>query len=893
MSTAAGESPVPDQLRVHSGGDQFTVTDARPRLSWQLPGVADIGGDAELEASVDGSVQRTMVTGGAHLFVPWPFPPLRSRQEVRWRVRLAGAGAPGDWSSWSSFEAGLLDHDWQARWISPQEGADPGWGRRPAYHLSVSFDLPVVVTRARLYATALGVYEASVNGVRAGAAELLPGSTSYAETLYAQAFDVTAAVHQGGNLLEIVLSDGWYRGQVGAFRVPAGWGSMLAARAELHLDLADGGTMHVHTDESWRCTTSTIVAADLMDGQSTDFTATPSPDLSVLVDQVQAPQISWSPAPPVRVVETRRPVTSTKLSDSTWIVDFGQNASGRVRLTGLGPRGTRTVLDHGEHVGPDGDLDTSHLDSKRPGEDARPFRQQDVVIAGGTAEVFEPHHTVHGFRYVRVEREGAQFDPDTIEMQVLQTDLHRTGTFACSDPDLTRLHEIADWSFRGNAVDVPTDCPTRERLAWTGDYQVFAPTATRLYDVLGFSRKWLQSVRDDQLEDGRIPNFAPDGRRIKHNLDDQLAMMTGSAGWGDAIVAVPWELYTAYGDTEVLAECWIAMVRWVDWALRSARTARHPSRIQRSEQPLPHEQFLWDGSFHWGEWTEPKQKTEDGSRIDPIQDDPMAWFMSDKGEVGTAYLYRSTATLGRIAEILGHTAEAHHYAALAEKIRSAWQTEFLSDDGRTLDDSQASYVRALDFGLLPEDRRPAAAARLVELIRRAGTHLTTGFLSTGQLLPVLADHGHADVAYGLLFQRTPPSWLYMLDQGATTIWEDWEGIDEQGHAHDSLNHYSKGSVIRFLHTHTLGLRQNAGSSAWRSFTIRPVPHPTLSWARGNHESPLGGIEVEWRREGEQLVLAATVPAGTVASVELPGCVPERVEGPATVHRTASAWPAAG
>ena len=233
-------------------------------------------------------------------------------------------------------------------------------------------------------------------------------------------------------------------------------------------------------------------------------------------------------------------------------------------------------------------------------------------------------------------------------MQIVHTDLRRTGTFACSDDDLNRLHEIADWSFRGNAVDVPTDCPTRERLAWTGDYQIFAPTATRLYDVLGFSRKWLRSVRDDQLDDGRIANFSPDGRRIKHHLDDQFAMMTGSAGWGDAIVAVPWELYESYGDEQVLAENWDAMVRWVEWALEKARTERHHARMQQTPQPEPFEEYLWDGTFHWGEWTEPKERAADGTPIDPIKHNPMAWFMADKGEVGTAYLYRSTATLARV-----------------------------------------------------------------------------------------------------------------------------------------------------------------------------------------------------------------------------------------------------
>ncbi|UUU26398.1 glycoside hydrolase family 78 protein [Streptomyces sp. DSM 40750] len=863
-------SNAPYDLCIDSGGDQFTVSGPAPRLSWKPPSDAERPTGYELECTVDGEAQPAVrAASGRHRFLPWPWAALRSGRQVAWRVRARGTERPSPWSEWHTFEVGLLDEDWQARWISPAESVDPGYGKRPAHALSTRFEARAGVRSARLYATALGVYEAYVNGERAGTAELSPGSTSYDRTLYAQASDVTAAVRTGGNVIEIVLSDGWYRGQVGAFRLPAGWGTVLGARAELHLAYEDGSRQVVRSDETWTSTRSALTRADLMDGQTTDFRAGPGAEQPVLVDQVEAPAIDWSPAPPVRVVDSRPADSVKQVKDGLWIADFGQNTSGRLALSDLGPAGTRTVIDYGEHVGGDGDLTTAHLDSVRPGEDPVPFVQRDEVVSAGRGETFEPRHTVHGFRYTRIRRDGAPLDPASITMRVVHTDLRRTGTFACSDDDLNRLHEIAEWSFRGNAVDVPTDCPTRERLAWTGDYQVFAPTATRLYDVLGFSRKWLRSVRDDQLPDGRIANFSPDGRRIKHHLDDQFAMMTGSAGWGDAIVAVPWELYRSYGDQEVLAENWEAMVRWVEWALRTARTARHPSRIERSAEPLPHERYLWDGSFHWGEWTEPKEKAADGTRIDPIQTDPVAWFMADKGEVGTAFLYRSTSTLADVARGLGRTGDAARYTETAERVRDAWRTEFLTPDGRTTGDTQAACVRALSLGLVPDELRAAAAARLVELIRAAGTHLGTGFLATGDLLPALADTGHAEVAYELLLRRTAPSWLYMLDRGATTIWEDWEGVDENGDAHDSLNHYSKGAVIRFLHTHTLGLRQAPKSVAWESFEVAPVPHPSLTWARGTHESPQGTITVEWRTTGDDLTITVDVPPATTARVVFP------------------------
>ncbi|KQZ85849.1 alpha-L-rhamnosidase [Microbacterium sp. Root166] len=853
----------PYALSVDSGGDEFAVTSASPRLSWK----SRVDARAWVVEAVidDRDPVAAQVTG--HRFIAWPFGALASASRVQWRVRQAGTDAA--WSAPAYFEVGLLDHDWTAEWISPVESADPGYGQRSAYVLTGRFDLPDDIVSARLYATALGVYTATVNGGRVGRDELAPGSTSYDRTLYAQAHDVTWQVAPGENRIEIELSDGWFRGQVGAFRLPAGWGTTTGARVELHTRLGDGSVRVFASDGTWTSAPSTMTRADLMDGQTVDYTVTAADPVPARVGAVvDAPAIDWSPAPPVRVMETRSPVAVHEIRDGVWVLDFGQNASGWIRLADLGAPGTRTAIEYGEYRDASGDLSTEHLDSQRPGEARLPFLQRDEVIAGADGDVFEPRHTVHGFQYARVTRTGTPLDPASVTMQIVHTDFASTGSFAGSDDDLNRLHRIADWSFRGNAVDVPTDCPTRERLAWTGDYQVFAPTATRLYDVLGFTRKWLQSVRDDQLDDGRITNFAPDGRRIKHHLDDQFAMMTGSSGWGDAIVAVPWEMYLAYGDRAVLEENYGAMVRWVEWALEQARSSRHHARVQASAEPAPFEQYLWDGTFHWGEWTEPKQRDADGNPIDPIQHNPMAWFMADKGETGTAYLHRSTATLARIAMILGRP-DAAQYAATSQRVADAWRKAYLREDGTTVTDTQAAYVRALSFGLIPDSLHGAAVERLVGLIRAAGTHLGTGFLATGDLLPVLADAGRADVAYELLAQRTAPSWLYMLDRGATTVWEGWEGIDERGVAHDSLNHYSKGAVIRFLHTHTLGLRQDDDSIAWEKVVVAPVPAPGMTWARGSHDGPQGEIAVEWVIEDGRIRIAADIPAGTTAVVVFP------------------------
>jgi alpha-L-rhamnosidase len=809
----------------------------RPLLSWKPGG----SGPWQVHARIDG-VTLPPATVAQHLFAAWPWRDLASGETVEWRV---------DDSTWSTFEVGLFDEDWTASWISPAEPVIPPLGQRPAYTLRGRFEVTGEVARARLYSTALGVYEAFVNGDRADDAELTPGATSYADTLYAQACDVTAALRPGANTVEVLLSDGWYRGMNGTWRKPGAWGERTAARLELHVRYTDGSTRIVRSDGDWTSQPSVVTAADLMNGQTTDFTADLPEPAPVLVDAVTAPPVAYSPAPPVRRVQQLPPRDVRRHTNGSWIVDFGQNAAGWIRLDDLGPAGTRTVVDYGEHLGPDGDLDTSHLDSAKPGQPPIPFVQRDEVVSDGRSG-FEPRHTVHGFRYARFNRH-----PGDVVMQVVHTDLRRTATFTCGDNDINRLHEIADWSFRGNAVDIPTDCPTRERLGWTGDYQVFAPTAARLYDVDGFSRKWLRSVRDDQLDDGRIVNTSPDHARLKTIANPEADIITGSAGWGDAIVHVPWVLYETYGDHQVLAENFDAMTRWVEWALGKARHNRHSSRAERSADPLPHEEFLWDGSFHWGEWLEP-----DG--LSPAKD-PIGWFTADKGEVGTAYLYRSTRTLAASAAVLGRLAEAEHYTAIAERVRAAWQTEFLDAGSRT----QAFYVRALAFDLVPDHLRARFAEELVALIRAAGFHLGTGFLSTADLLPVLADTGYADVAYALLYQRTSPSWLGMLDRGATTIWEDWDGVDADGTATASLNHYSKGAVIRFLHTHTLGLRQAPGSVAWERFVVAPIPDARIGWAGGTFDSPQGVITVSWHLEDGDLAVDVDVPPGATAQLVLP------------------------
>lgn len=838
----------PTGLRYEFLDEAMGVGPERPRLSWIVQGL-NAQRAYELETR-DWSSGRVESAESSLVEFAGPLPGGGERTE--WRVRVWTVADESPWSEWAWWERGLDESDWTARWISPVETE-----RTSATHLLRTSFVSTDVARARLYITAHGIYEARLNGARVGDLELTPGYTEYRDRLQVQTFDVTDQL-RAENVLEVELSDGWYRGKVGLFRFTEQWGDRTALLAQLVIEHPDATVTTVTTDGSWRSARTTHLA-DLIDGETVDLRdAEPAWHPVDVLDDGYGTLVS-SPSPPVRRIQELAPVSVTRVGESQ-VVDLGQNITGWIRMRGFGSAGSRVTLTFGEELGPDGDVTQVNIEPDIPMLDGRlPAGQVDTVFSDGDhGHWLETRHSTKGFRYVRVAGLDHDLSPDDLRGIVVHTDMRRTGTFECSDDRLNRLHDAAVWSFRGNVVDIPTDCPHRERAGWTGDWQIYFPTASYLYDVAGFSTKWLLDVKASQWNNGVVGNLAPGPWDEVH--EGTASFANGSAGWGDACVIVPWEQYQAYGDKRILEQLWPTMVRWIEHVRSVAEEARHPSRIARSETPLPHEQYLWDTGFQWGEWLEPMPPG--------VSIDFPAFVAQDKADVATAYYRRSTDLMARIATVLGKP-EARDLAVLSERIRAAWCTEFLGDDGTVVPATQANCVRALAFDLVPVVQRGSVADQLAELVHAADDHLATGFLSTGMLLPTLADNGYADLAFTVLQQRTWPSWLDMIDQGATTMWERWEGWTSDGQPHESHNHFSKGAVITFLHRHVAGIRPIMDAPGYRRFEIRPLVGGGITSARGRLETPHGVIESSWTIEGDHFAITIVVPVGTSARVTLP------------------------
>jgi len=819
-------------------------------------GAADIGafvGDAEI--AVDGRVDRA----GAR---PWTV----GRNRLRLVASAAAGEVPGLLVSGlvNLTAGGPVPVGSDDRWRVSTDGAS-GWrlaerygangdaprGRetvthRPSPYLRRAFDVPTgsPVVRARLHATALGVYLLTLNGARVGRHELAPGWTDYRQRLPFQTYDVTDLLRTGDNVLGAVLGDGWFAGYLG-WLGPFRYGTTRALLARLEVEHADGSRTVVGTDEAWKAGTGALRFSDQQLGDVVEPAATPTGwDEPGFDDAGWAHAVVTSPAhgrleaevnPPIAVAHTLPAASITRRDDGRILLDFGQNLVGRVRLRLTRRPAGPIIVAHAERLDDAGEL---YVDALRSARCTDEFRATDAALPVQLAPVF----SWRGFQYAEVHGWPGELEPDGVTAEVLHAAMTPIGKFSCSDERLNQLQHNIVWGQRGNFLSVPTDCPQRdERLGWTGDAQAFATTAAFNYDVRGFFRKWMRDLRDAQGGNGAVTHVAPDPLSpAEPGFSARAPSAAGSAGWGDAVVIVPHALYQTYGDIRLVQESLSAIGAWIDY-LRATSVDGIRGEV--------------DGvgpASGFGDWL-------------AITDTP-------KDLVATAFAAYAARLAAELAADLGEPARVSEWAAAFAGTRRAFRRRWVRGGGRIDPQTQTGYVLALHVGLFEPDEEPAAVERLVRDIESRNDHLATGFLGTPYLLQVLAAHGRADVAHRLLLQESYPSWLYpVVSGGATTMWERWDSwSDSRGFGDPgmtSFNHYAYGCVGEWLYRGVAGLVP--GGAGYAHTVVRPYVVPGLTWAQASLDTVHGPLRSRWELDGETLHLHVSIPPNGTGEVWVP------------------------
>ena len=761
---------------------------------------------------------------------------LHSRDIVAWSVQLWDEnGEPGEKSE-SRFELGLLnDSDWTAKWISGDYKPDPK-RRYPADCFKKDFPAKNVV-KARLYATARGVYDVTVNGRRIEDFILAPGSTDYRKRIQVQTYDVTEYIKEK-NTIELRLGDGWFRGSVAAYGVTNVFGTQTSVLAQLELTLADGTVRTIGTDESWAWSNDgPIRFADLKDGEV--YNATMQPTYSGKAQVVTAPKGVTLCAPDnVPVMEHER-FTPSLLPGK--VLDFGQNIAGYLSFRIKGKKGQRirivctelydakeqTVIRNAAETKPAAGWTQQKLikklmTQKVSGESVETPLQEILFTCSGGEDIYKTSFAVFGFRYAQIIGD-VEIKPEDFTAIAVYSDLEQTGDFSCSDERVNQLIKNTRWSMKGNFLDVPTDCPTRERLGWTGDAQVFFHTGAYFMNTAPFFRKWLFDMEDGQYKNGLIPAVLP------YNGVEMMYKATGSSvGWADAIYLVPYRYYQRFGDKELLRSCWPMMKKYADYLLKNREKDGH-----------------YEKGVHLGEWLEPVEFR-----------DKVYGAKAKHPEECTAYLYLTMTTMAEIAALLGEP--GGDYEKAAEEAKEAYAKYAELDTDR-----QAKLVRPLALGLLDGEEKKKAQSRLVKAAENFHYRVGTGFLSTPFLLGELTEAGAAETAYNVLMNPEKPGWLYEVEQGATTVWETWEGYVGKGDS-GSLNHYSPGAVCQWLFDTCAGIRVMGENH----FVITPIPGGTLTHAEASYQSLYGEVKSRWEKTESGIQYSITIPSNCTAEIRL-------------------------
>lgn len=763
---------------------------------------------------------------------------LESKQRVSWKVRLWDeADTVGEWSEEAFFEAGILDAaQFVAKWINPELVSDPCI-HMPASYLQTTFKAPLG-SQARLYITCHGLYEAYLNGLRVGDFVLAPGSDTYNKKLTYQTYDVTELVKEGKNDVQVILGDGWYRSCSGVDGERNLFGEDIALYFQLEVD----GVPVCISDEKWQATQDgPIRENDMQQGEIYDARKESLTSWhEVKVQDFQITHFKGSNSVPV--VEQERFAGKIMITpNGETVIDYGQNLAGYVEFTVDAKEGQTLIMTHGESLDENGNFTIENFQDRKRHKEGEIKQRVELICRNGRNH-YKSKFTIWGFRYAKIETD-IDLATATFTSIAVYSNMEQTGNFQCSNEDVNQLVCNSIWSMKSNFCDMPTDCPTRERAAWTGDMGIFIETGLFFADCYPVVRKWLSECRLNQYDDGKLAIIAP-----PNNLMSQYAgMLASSVGWGDASIIVPYTLYKRFNDVRILEENYEMMQGWYGFLENRAKQINEQNTTEKEN---PYAMYTIDSGVDFGEWCEPGVSA-------------MAAMSKPQYKVATAYFARSGRMLAEIAEVLGRSEDAAHYRDTAENAAKAFHF-VATENGKIHSDRQAEYVRAISFDLLSEEEVKAAAAELNGKIIENDYHLNTGFLSTPSLCSVLAEYGYQETAYRLLLQDTMPGWLYEVKKGATSIWETWDGINEKGEVSASLNHYSYGAVCGWLFAGVCGIQVENDR-----IKIAPQPHQLLGYAKAVYQSSMGEIVSAWKYEQDQFFYEITVPANAKAEVCLP------------------------
>ena len=727
----------------------------------------------------------------------------------------------------------------------------------PAVRMRRTFSIDKKIKKARVYMTTHGIYEVKINGKKVDDSILAPGFTTYDKRIKYQVYNVDSLINNGLNAVGVTIADGWYKGKIALGR-GCEYGEVLGLLFQLELTYEDNSKDTICSDELWKYSyDGPVRLADLFLGETIDSRMDDGEISSVEYDDSEWKAVYLKGDaddtleaqidPPVRVfnrIEAKRIWTAP---NGDTLVDFGQNLAGFLNVKLTCKEGEKITFEHGEVLDKDGNFTYAFTG---------PRSQKDTYICRGNGlEVFEPKFTYHGFRYVRVTG-GSNWEKEQFTALAISTDNNVTGSFRCSDDKLNQLQHNIYWSQLSNNITIPTDCPTREKAGWTGDVVVYGPTALYNQDMVAFYEDWLRSIRVEQLDNGHVLNTVP---QIKNYVQQSMA---GSLGWGDVIITLPWQLYKLSGDRKALEENYEAMGKWMTAMKNSAYEMPHNINSESSERHIDNQHYLINTGFHFGDWLVPSVKNEQG-----FSDGPASSFLT-MNYVGTSLLVANAELYSKISKILGYEKVSEEYKKYAKRVREAFYEEYVDENGRLGQELQGNYILALVNHMLPKEKEELLANRLNDLIKENGECLDTGFMSVAYLLDVLCDYGYEDTAWKVLWQNKCPSWIYEIEKGATTLWENWDAIREDGSVDKcSFNHYAFGCVGDFLYRRILGL-QNVGLG-YDEILINPIYTCGLEWVEGSYNSVHGEISIRWEKKDEGYLVSGKVPANTKATIVLP------------------------